>query len=167
MNSNTGSPTSSSCNLVNQKIIRILKTKMFTLYHIEGVKIGCTTQPIERVKEQGFNTFEILEEHTDIYVASDREQELQKQYGYRIDECPYWKSYQQNIERRSKLTKEKLVKAGEESGNKNVETGWIKEFQKRSVMARTGTKHSEESKMKMRLARLGKPSPKKGKKYKV
>lgn len=167
MNSNMGSPTSSSSNLVILKIIRILKRKMFKIYHIPGIKIGCTTQPIERVKEQGYSNFEILEEHTDVYIASDREQELQREYGYRVDECPYWKSYQQNIQRRSKLTKEKLVKAGKESGNKNVESGWIKEFQQRSVMARIGTKHSEESKMKMRLARLGKPSPKKGKKYKV
>ena len=140
---------------------------MYKIYHIPGIKIGCTTQPIDRVNEQGYYNFEIIEEHTDIYVASDREQELQREYGYRVDECPYWKSYQQNIERRSKLTKEKLVQAGKESGNKNVESGWIKKIQKRSVMARTGTKHSEESKMKMRLARLGKPSPKKGKKYKV
>jgi hypothetical protein len=162
-----GSPTNSSYNFVILKIIRILKRKMYKIYHIPGIKIGCTTQPIDRVNEQGYYNFEIIEEHTDIYVASDREQELQREYGYRVDECPYWKSYQQNIERRSKLTKEKLVKAGKESGNKNVESGWIKEFQKRSVMARTGTKHSEESKMKMRLARLGKPSPKKGKKYKV
>ena len=100
-------------------------------------------------------------------MASDREQQLQKQYGYRVDECPYWKSYEQNIKRRSKLNKETLVEAGIKGGNKNVESGWITEFQKRSVIARTGTKHSDESKMKMRLARLGKPSPKKGKKYKV
>jgi len=128
---------------------------MFKIYHIKGVKIGCTTQPIERVKEQGFNTFEILEEHTDIYVASNREQELQKQYGYRIDECPYWKSYEQNMERRSKLTKEKLIKAGKDSGNKNVESGWIKEFQERSVKARTGSKHSDETKMKIKSKAIG------------
>ncbi len=140
---------------------------MFKIYHIKGVKIGCTTQPKERVSEQGFSDYEILEEHIDIFKASDREQELQKQYGYRVDECPYWKSYEQNIERRNKLTKEKLIKSGKDSGKKNVETGWIKEFQNRSVIARTGTKHSEETKIKMRLAKLGKPSPKKGKKYKI
>jgi hypothetical protein len=140
---------------------------MFIIYHIKGVKIGCTTQPKERVKEQGYSDFEIIENHTDIYLASDREQELQKEYGYRVDECPYWKSYESALERRKKLTKEKLIKSGKDSGNKNVESGWIKEFQQRSVIARKGTKHSEETKMKIRLSRLGKPSPKKGKKYKV
>ena len=140
---------------------------MYYIYHIEGIKIGCSTQPKERVRKQGYSDFQIIEKHTDIFLASDREQELQKQYGYRVDECSYWKSYEQNIERRRNLTKEKLVKGAKEGGNKNVETGWIKEFQQRSVIARTGTKHSDETKMKMRLARLGKPSPKKGKKYKV
>lgn len=140
---------------------------MYYIYHISGVKIGCTTQPNQRVKEQNYNNFEIIEQHTDIYLASDREQQLQNQYGYKVDDCPYWKSYQQNKIRRNKLSEDIKRNAGKKTGNKNVESGWIKKFQQRSVLARTGTKHSEETKMKMRLARLGKTSPKKGKKYKV
>ena len=139
---------------------------MFKIYHIKGIKIGCTTNPKYRVKRQGFNEYEIIEVHKDIYKASEREIELQKQYGYKVDECPYWKTYEQNEKRRSKLNKEKLVEAAKKGGEENVKSGWIKEFQQRSVLARTGTKHSEETKMKMRLARLGKPSPKKGKTYK-
>ena len=139
---------------------------MYYIYHIKGIKIGCSTQPNQRVKAQNYNDFEIIEEHEDIYIASDREQDLQKQYGYRIDECPYWKSYEQNTVRRSKLTEDIIHKAAKKGGNINVESGWIKEFQQRSVIARIGTKHSQETKEKMRLARLGKPSPKKGKTYK-
>ena len=65
----------------------------YYIYHIEGVKIGVSTEPETRIRKQGFETFELLEEHTDIYIASDREQELQKQYGYRVDKAPYYMSY--------------------------------------------------------------------------
>jgi len=43
------------------------------------------------MKEQRFSEWEILEVHTDIYEVSDREQELQLQYGYTVDRVPYWK----------------------------------------------------------------------------
>ena len=65
---------------------------IYYIYHIEGVKIGCTIEPKERVRVQGYNVYTILEEHNDIYIASDREIELQKQYGYPIDNVPYWKT---------------------------------------------------------------------------
>jgi hypothetical protein len=66
---------------------------MYHIYHIPGVKIGCSTQPKQRVKTQGYSTFEILETHSDIYEASKREIELQKQYGYKVDDVPYNISY--------------------------------------------------------------------------
>lgn len=65
---------------------------MYTIYHIPGVKIGCSTQAEIRVKKQNYSEFEILEEHIDIYKASDREIELQKQYGYAVDKLPYYES---------------------------------------------------------------------------
>jgi hypothetical protein len=68
---------------------------MYYIYHIEDIKIGCTTQPIKRTKEQGFLEYNILETHSDIYVASDREIELQKQYGLPVDTIPYWQSSEQ------------------------------------------------------------------------
>ena len=66
----------------------------YYIYHIEGKKIGCSTQPKRRVQMQGYSEWTILEEHSDIYIASDREIELQKQYGYLIDTIPYWKAYE-------------------------------------------------------------------------
>jgi hypothetical protein len=36
--------------------------------------------------------YEILEEHTNVKTASNREQELQEQHGYRVDNIPYWKT---------------------------------------------------------------------------
>jgi len=59
---------------------------MYTIYHIEGVKIGCTKlNPKSRVKQQGYSAFQVLEVHDDIQVASKREIELQIEYGYGRD----------------------------------------------------------------------------------
>jgi hypothetical protein len=65
---------------------------MYSIYHIPGIKIGCTDNVDRRLEQQGYSNCEILEEHTDIYVASDREIALQKQYGYRVDSIPYYES---------------------------------------------------------------------------
>jgi hypothetical protein len=66
---------------------------MYTIYHIIGVKIGCTDRIASiRVKEQGHSNFEILETHSNIEVASKREQELQFEYGYEVDDVPYIKT---------------------------------------------------------------------------
>ena len=46
---------------------------IYYIYHIPGIKIGCTNQLKKRMKVQGFTDWEILEEHTDISIASNRE----------------------------------------------------------------------------------------------
>ena len=65
---------------------------MYSIYHIPSVKIGVSKNPRRRVKKQGYDNYQILEEHTDVYEVSDREQELQRQYGYEVDKVPYWQS---------------------------------------------------------------------------
>ena len=65
--------------------------KKYHIYHIEGVKIGCSDNPKKRVKVQGYNEYTILETHDDIITASMRERELQKEYGYRVDSSDYYK----------------------------------------------------------------------------
>ena len=62
---------------------------MYYIYHIPGEKIGVTKDLSRREKENG-HTQIILEEHTCIFQVSDRELELQTQYGYRVDSNPYW-----------------------------------------------------------------------------
>ena len=52
----------------------------YYIYHIPGVKIGCTTEPKNRVEKQGYTEYEILEEHTDIYLVSERERESDEIY---------------------------------------------------------------------------------------
>ena len=75
---------------------------MYYIYHIPGEKIGTSVEPAERVAKQGYTKFDVLEVHSDIYEASDREIELQKEYGYKVDTIPYW----QAVENRHKWTKD-------------------------------------------------------------
>ena len=63
--------------------------KLYYIYHIPGVKIGCTSNLLRRMREQGFTHWEVLETHTDSQLASKREKELQIQYGYKIDTISY------------------------------------------------------------------------------
>lgn len=66
--------------------------KTYYIYHIPGVKIGCTNNIKARFRHYDNDAkYEILETYSDIYIASEREIELQKQYGYKVDTVPYWK----------------------------------------------------------------------------
>ena len=61
---------------------------MYYIYHIPGKKIGVTRNLNTRVTLiQGYkeNEYEVLEQSEDINYISDREIELQKSYGYKID----------------------------------------------------------------------------------
>lgn len=61
----------------------------YTIYHIPGIKIGCTSQLERRLKIQGYTDYEVLEVHEDIEKASVREKELQREYGYNKDSASY------------------------------------------------------------------------------
>ena len=61
---------------------------MYYLYHIIGKKIGVTRNLKNRVTlMQGYKEteYEVLEQSDDIDYISDREIELQKSYGYKVD----------------------------------------------------------------------------------
>ena len=61
---------------------------MYYLYHIPGKKIGVTRNLKNRVTlMQGYKEteYEVLEQSEDIDYISDREIELQKSYGYKVD----------------------------------------------------------------------------------
>ena len=58
---------------------------MFYIYHVPGVKIGCSENPNRRVFEQGYTEYEILETHDCVDTASRREIELQQEYEYGRD----------------------------------------------------------------------------------
>ncbi len=147
---------------------------MYYIYHIPGVKIGCSQNIKNRIRQQKFSHYEILEEHTDVFVASEREIQLQKENGYKVDRIPYWLSLK-------RITKAKKI--AEQTREK-----WMPEVIK-NMIGRTlsddtklkisknhancsgnnnsfyGKKHSDEAKMKMRLAKIGKTSNRLGKKH--
>jgi hypothetical protein len=99
--------------------------KKYYIYHIPTFvhkdgrigKIGCTEEEDAkiRVQNQGYTEYEILETHTDIMIASNREIELQKEYGYKVDNKPYYKTV--------KIATKESRKKG---GMKNVESGQLK-----------------------------------------
>jgi len=65
---------------------------MYYLYHIPGKKIGVTRNLNTRVTlMQGYKEgeYEVLEQSEDIDFISDREIELQKSYGYKVDRKLY------------------------------------------------------------------------------
>jgi hypothetical protein len=97
---------------------------MYYIYHIIGVKIGCSKNPQRRVKQQGYTEFEILEQHEDINVASEREKELQKQYEYRVDGPDYKQSY----EFFTKAGFNARSKGGKNSGIKQRDNGNLKKW---------------------------------------
>jgi hypothetical protein len=89
---------------------------MYYIYHIPGVKIGCSITPKRRVKVQGYTEFEILAETNDKLAAGDLEIQLQKQYGYAIDKVKYYETNYKSM--------------GHKGGAKCVELGHTKKLQK-------------------------------------
>tara|TARA_R110000796_G_C14249454_1_gene398379 strand:+ start:77 stop:508 length:432 start_codon:yes stop_codon:yes gene_type:complete len=66
---------------------------IYYIYHIAGIKIGVTKDLKRRMRDQRFTEWNILEEHTDIMEVSNREIQLQKDYGLPVDKIPYWKTH--------------------------------------------------------------------------
>ena len=69
---------------------------MYYLYHIPGKKIGVTRDLNSRVTlQQGYkpDEYEVLLTSKDIDYISDKEIELQKSYGYKVDIKPYKKLF--------------------------------------------------------------------------
>lgn len=82
---------------------------MYYIYHIFGKKIGVTRNLNKRVEfAQGYmpGEYEVLETSNDIHYVSNRERELQRLYGYKIDRD----SYKQVIDSKNKLNKPKEMK---------------------------------------------------------
>ena len=119
---------------------------MYKIYHIPGVKIGCTKHLTRRMREQGFTEYAVLEQHNDINVASIREKELQEEYGL--------------IEKYSKIDyKTSVLNASKTTSKfKNGHTPWNigvshSELTKQKIsLANSGRKQSAEEKQKRRIA---------------
>ena len=111
--------------------------KTYYIYHIPNHKwpngligkIGCTDDLERRMADQYATKYEVLETHLDIYIASDREIELQKQYGYPVDKTPYWKM--------SKLYKKEACSRG---GKKTSELGYLMSYKTKEHQSMAGRK---------------------------
>ena len=72
----------------------------YCIYHIPGVKIGVTNNVRYRVEEQqGYKEgeYEIVEMSDDINYISEKEHELQRKYGYRVDRKLYSELFNNNF----------------------------------------------------------------------
>ena len=72
-------------------------TETYYLYHIPGKKIGVTCNLNSRVTlTQGYNPdeYEVLDQSDDIDYISEKEIELQKSYGYKVDRKKYKNLFQ-------------------------------------------------------------------------
>ena len=82
---------------------------MYYLYHIPGKKIGVTSNLNTRVTLiQGYKEgeYEVLESSEDINYISDREIELQKSYGYKIDRRKYNQLYNKSNDMKINATEQ-------------------------------------------------------------
>ena len=73
---------------------------MYFIYHLPGKKIGVTRDLNKRVTAvQGYkpDEYEVLDSSNDIDYISDREIELQKSYGYKVDRQKYKDLYNQKL----------------------------------------------------------------------
>jgi hypothetical protein len=131
---------------------------MYCIYHIPGVKIGCSSEIDTRIEQQGFNEYYILEEHVDIYTASEREIELQKQYGYKVDKIPYYRTMVSQVASRNKKSRIKAIKSrgkvnavlsemGKVGGKKTKESGKLMEASKKAASLPRTEKQKEHSKL--------------------
>ena len=110
------------------------KTTKYWIYHIPGIKIGVSNNPDVRTKIQGFSEYEILEEHTNIKVVSERERELQKQYGYKVDNIFYWKTI--NFQKKGQTKKaRKKAAANTDYKARAANTDWVAKVAKMDYKA--------------------------------
>jgi len=114
----------------------------FYIYEVPGVKIGCSTEPLKRTKYgQGFASYIILEKHTDVFIASERERVLQKEKGYKLDKAPYFISLLHRLKWVNSLSTEQKREAGIKGGSVG------------------GYNMSQEARKKISHTRVGKPVP--------
>ena len=123
----------------------------FTIYYgtPEGrdIKIGVDCDYPRRIKRQKIRDAQVLEVHTCVYEVSQREMELQRQYGVEVDTVPYHITYFKNksTQQRAKISDTQRGKVHNEETKNKIRASNI------------GVPRSEETKVKMSLAFKGVP----------
>ena len=133
---------------------------MYIIYEIKGKKIGCTHKDkfdMRQYMQKHIGKMILLEEILCIYEASNREIELQKQYGYKVDKAPYWHTVQ-NFQPKS-LTPEAIAK-------RVASTDWIAHAKKsHATVRRTKAGFKPVNVYKVSLSKKNGPNKIKTKKF--
>ena len=109
---------------------------MYYLYHIKGVKWGCTKNLEQRLKKQGYSITDCSNIITigNIDKASDMERELNLQYGYKWIES---QDYRIITKAQTNVKKESRSKGGINAFVTNTKKGNMKEFYSKGGLAIT------------------------------
>jgi len=78
---------------------------MYTIYHIPGVKVGCSKRVEARVRDQGYTNYEILEVCNTLEEATTKELYWQDKLGYGKDDSQHHYSYMNRMTQASKTEK--------------------------------------------------------------
>jgi len=109
------------------KNIRILKTKMFTLYHIPGKKWGMTAQKLQRrLWQQNIKLSEVSNIITcgNLDMAADMERDFNIRDGYGWNESRDYRNITKN--RKCSWSAEDRLKGALKGGKSAVESGQLK-----------------------------------------
>jgi len=99
---------------------------MYKLYHIKGVKWGCTKRTVKRrVWEQGYSIDDVCEiiEIKDINQASELENTLNIQFNYKLDPNKYNERDYSTIAKKAVLTNLQRSRGGQTAGANKVKSG--------------------------------------------
>ena len=133
-----------------------MKNYTYYIYLIEGKKIGATCDLEKRMNDQGFTHWEILwqaEGDWDFgWIVGEKEQELQKLYGYPVDKSNYQISRMNRpkfdgSQRTYELTNQNRSKGGKIQGKKNVESGHLASIASLGGSAKSELKTKQRSEM--------------------
>jgi len=135
--------------------------EQFTIYYGtpqgKQTKIGVDCAYPKRIKAQKITDGQILEVHTCVYEVSKREQELQRQYGVKVDKVPYHITYFANrTEEKRKSASDWQI--GREAINKGIPH--LDETKQKIREAHLGVTKTKEHKHKLSQVQKGIPKPK-------
>jgi hypothetical protein len=104
-----------------------MKTYTYTVYHIEGVKVGCTTELEKRLTDQGFSDCQILWQEQGDFEHGQIAGDIEIQYQLEIFGKRDNKNHYQNARRNRKtFTNEERSRGGITQGQRNVESGLLR-----------------------------------------
>lgn len=108
---------------------------MFTLYHIKGVKWGCTNNLKERLRAQGYTESDVCEtiEVVDIITATQMEEELNKRDMYGWNPSQNYIRVVRAGRKRGPFKPEEYKKGGSVGGKSHVTSGRWEEWRKNGV----------------------------------